>query len=336
MKSIKYILKRVIVGVLIALIMFLLKKNIFISNVYAAVVSHQGTSINTTFTNVNADYAYTVSPNAFSGNGAGTVNFSVAMYKVSGAATDPLVMIRAVNLHNPTGYFSCNVGSTSLTNSTFGGTVYSISCPVDFTEGGITQVRFFFMDNQQNSNSTYRFQFNGLFTYSSNQSVNIDTSGTTNAINNQITNDNSNTQQIIEKQEETTQAIEDNTDAVNDINDTINNDNVDNATSQGSSFFSDFQSDTHGLSGIITAPLRLLDNLSSYNCSPLTFPLPFVENQVTLPCMSTIYNTYFSSFLNIYRIITTGIIGYWVMVKLFSHVKNMQNPENDKIEVFDL
>lgn len=343
MKSIKYILKRVIVGVLIALIMFLLKKNLFISNVYAAVVSHQGTSINTTFSNVNTDYAYTVSPQAFSGRGPGTVNFSVALYKVGGDPTSPLVMIRSVNLHNPTGYFSCSIGSTSLTNSTFGGTVYSISCPVDFTEGGITQVKFFFMDNQQNSNSTFRFQFNGLFTYSSNQDINIDTSGTTNAVNNQITNDNSNTNKIVDAQEETTQAVEENTQAVeentqavNDVKDTINDDNVTGATSEGSSFFDGFTTNDHGLSGIITSPLRLLDSLSTATCSPLSFQLPFTHDNVSLQCPRPILENHFGVFFSLWQLITTGLISYHVCINIYSKIRDLQNPENDRIEVLNL
>lgn len=120
------------------------------------------------------------------------------------------------------------------------------------------------------------------------------------------------------------------------LNDTLNNDDVTGATSTAESFFDDFQSDSHGLSGIITAPLRLIQSLSSSSCTPLSIPLPFVNQNATFPCMSTVYTTHFPTFLSLYQLITTGLIGYWVLIKLFGHVKGMQDPKDDRIEVLDL
>lgn len=122
--------------------------------------------------------------------------------------------------------------------------------------------------------------------------------------------------------------------SIQEVNNTLNNDDVPSGT--GTDFFNDFSVNNHGLSGIITAPIRLINSLSSSTCSPLIIPLPFVNNNVTLPCMSTIYNTYFSGFLTLYQLITNGVIAYWVLIKIFGHVKGMQNPEDDRIEVFDL
>ena len=120
------------------------------------------------------------------------------------------------------------------------------------------------------------------------------------------------------------------------INDTLNNSDVTGATSDAESFFSNFQSDSHGLSGIITAPLRLIQGLASSSCTALSIPLPFVNENATLPCMSTIYSTYFPTFLSLYQLITTGLIGYWVLIKIFGHVKGMQDPTDDRIEVLEL
>lgn len=143
-----------------------------------------------------------------------------------------------------------------------------------------------------------------------------------------IDNQNSNTEKITDQQKKTTQSID-------NVNNSLNNDNVTSDT--GSGFFDDFNVDSHGgISGIVTAPLRLINSLSSSSCSSLSLPLPFVSQNAILPCMSGIYQQHFSTFLSIYRIITTGIIGYWVLIKLFGHIKGMQSPNDDRIEVFDL
>ena len=118
-----------------------------------------------------------------------------------------------------------------------------------------------------------------------------------------------------------------------EINNTINNDNVD--SQQASDFFSNFQTDSHGLSGIITSPLRLIESLSSSQCSPLVLPLPFVNQSATIPCMSTVYSK-FPTFYNLWQLITTGMIAYYILIKLFGHVKGMQDPNDDRIEVLNL
>lgn len=119
----------------------------------------------------------------------------------------------------------------------------------------------------------------------------------------------------------------------NNINNTLNDDSVDN--DQASSFFDDFQADSHGLSGIITAPLRLIQSLSSSSCSPLELPLPFVNQNAILPCMSTVYSQ-FATFYSLWQLITTGIIAYYILIKLFGHIKGLQNPDDDRIEVLQL
>lgn len=124
---------------------------------------------------------------------------------------------------------------------------------------------------------------------------------------------------------------------MNGINDSINNDNTDGASSEASDFFNSFTTDTFGLTSIITAPLNLIQSLTSKTCSPLHLPLPFLDNKyLDLPCMSTIYSQYFGSFFTLYQTITYGIIAYWVCVRIFNLVKDFKNPEHDEIEVLDL
>jgi hypothetical protein len=139
------------------------------------------------------------------------------------------------------------------------------------------------------------------------------------------------------------QAVEEVKKAQNDIlieqkktNETLTDDNTQQAQDSAGGFFNDFTTDTHGLTAIITAPLSLISKITSASCSPLVLPLPFVDKDLTLPCMGAIYSQYFGSFLSIYQVITFGIISYWVCVRIFNLVKDFKNPDHDEIEVLDL
>ena len=119
-------------------------------------------------------------------------------------------------------------------------------------------------------------------------------------------------------------------------NDTLNNDNVDESLTQADDFFNSFTTNTHGLTGIITAPLNAIQSLTSKTCSPLILPLPFVDKNLTLPCMRQIYTDNFGAFMNLYDVIIIGIVSYWVMVRIFTLVKDFKNPDHDEVEVVDL
>lgn len=134
---------------------------------------------------------------------------------------------------------------------------------------------------------------------------------------------------VLEEQKKTTKAIE-------DLHDDIMSDDITAGEHSASDFFEDFQHDSHGLSGIITSPIRLLNSLTASTCNPLTFQLPIIHNQVTLPCMKPIYENYFGVFFSLYQMITTGIISYTVLINFYHKIHNLQNPKNDRIEVLNL
>lgn len=123
---------------------------------------------------------------------------------------------------------------------------------------------------------------------------------------------------------------------IDDITDSINDDNVSGATNKASNFFSNFTTNTHGLTSIITAPLSAIQSLTSATCSPLVLPLPFVNSNLTLPCMRPIYVDNFGGFMTLYDTITLGIVSYWILVRIFALVKDFKNPEHDEVEVMEL
>lgn len=125
-------------------------------------------------------------------------------------------------------------------------------------------------------------------------------------------------------------------DKLDDLIDNITNSDTSESTNTAGSFFEDFQSDDFGLSDIITMPLTFIQGLSDSTCYSLNLPLPFVEQDVSIPCMTSIYEEYFSTFLTLYQVITTGFISYWVCVNIYSLVKGFKDPDNDNVEVMDL
>lgn len=120
------------------------------------------------------------------------------------------------------------------------------------------------------------------------------------------------------------------------LQDTLDDDDTSGATKDASDFFSSFTTNTHGLTGIITAPLNAIQSLTSSVCEVLVLPLPFVNENLTLPCMRSIYIENFGAFMTLYDTITLGIISYWIMVRIFALVKDFKNPDHDEIEVMDL
>ena len=127
------------------------------------------------------------------------------------------------------------------------------------------------------------------------------------------------------------------TDSVNDLTDALTDDDISDSAQDGADFILDFDTNTFGLTSIITAPLNLINSLTSKTCTQLHLPLPYLSNKyLDLPCMTTIYSTYFGTFFTMYQTITYGIIAYWVCVRIFNQVKDFKNPEHDEIEVVDL
>ncbi len=135
-----------------------------------------------------------------------------------------------------------------------------------------------------------------------------------------------------------TSKIDKTNEKIGEVNDTLNDDNTTDSTNKANEFFSGFTTETFGLTSIITAPLTLIGSITSSTCSPLALDIPFLSknNKLTLPCMSSIYQENFGSFLTIYQTITFGIVAYWVCVRIFALVKEFKNPDEDRIEVLDL
>lgn len=187
-----------------------------------------------------------------------------------------------------------------------------------------------------NSDSQYSqaFQFLGLSSQSS-QDVSIAILA---YLKQQQTNQDYTTilNEIKNNQNDYKKELQDVNSSIQKTQETIENTDTQGAQDSAGGFFNDFTTDTHGLTGIITAPLSLISSITSKSCSSLVLPLPYVDKDLTLPCMSSIYSNYFGSFLSVYQMITFGFVAYWVCVRIFNLVKDFKNPDHDEIEVLDL
>lgn len=134
----------------------------------------------------------------------------------------------------------------------------------------------------------------------------------------QIKNDNSNQQQT--------------NDRLDKIDDTMKDDNVDTNSSSG--FFNDFDSNSHGLSSMITIPLNYINSWTQ-SCSPISMPI--LGENVQIPCMSTTYkNKLGNSLYLLLQICVSAPIAYAIICYYIKSVSNAQNPDDNRLEVTDL
>lgn len=328
MRDIKYIIKRIVIGVGIALVLQFLRGGL-VANVHALEVYSWYAGGSVDVINNTQWLTYYDFDNHWASWGTGYIKFNFTVQKtaeVPPSGTTPVITPRAVYISTGNAEFICDIGTIYTQNSTYNAQVYSASCPVSFYDGGgLKKINIYFQDMQYNSTSQAKVQFDGHITFEK-PSDGFDISGIVNGANqntqNIINNNNSNTDRIIQSQ--------------NNINNNINNTDTTEANNSGSSFFNSFQSDSHGLSGIITAPLRLINSLTTATCNPLEFDLPIIHNHVTLSCMRPILEQHFGIFFSLWQLITTGLISYTVCINLYSKVRALQNPNNDRIEVLNL
>lgn len=186
-----------------------------------------------------------------------------------------------------------------------------ITCPLwAVNRVGFNQIRLQYSMNGRGSAGVYLAISRTIFLYNDSSSV----------ISGQI---NQQTQQQQQQHNETQSYLEDS--------------NTTQAESEASDFFEDFeQEDFGGLSAIITAPLNTIRSLLNSNCTNLVLPLPFVNENLTLPCMNSIYTTHFGAFFAIYQTIILAIIAYRCIRSIYYDIHGFTNPNDDRIEVMDL
>lgn len=170
-------------------------------------------------------------------------------------------------------------------------------------------------------------------------STNDAISGATNAI---IQNQNENFGKLEDKMNENTEAIKeldktqkDQLDEQKKTNEALTDSDTSGAENVAGDIFKT-EEDSYGLADIIKIPLVYISSLEGGTCQSVSVPIPFVNSNVILPCMNEIYQIYFPEILNIWQIISTGLIAYGVGVNIVGMVKGFKDPQNDRVEVLEL
>lgn len=131
------------------------------------------------------------------------------------------------------------------------------------------------------------------------------------------------------------QDSKDTQDKIQEATDTIKDSNTDEATNSAGGFFNGFEDNQHGLSGIISSPLRLVQSFNNNTCQPLKFEIWGVSSE--LPCGSYIYDRNdIKPFIIAYNVIIGGLISYGAVRGIYKKVEDFKNPDNSKVEVLDL
>lgn len=348
MKDIKYIIKRVIIGVSIAFIIMFARSYVFADEIGTAQVTDPN-GFNRVIGSGTSSVTYGGSWNLWQGlQGIVYSSFSYVVEGNNGSTYRPVLVVRYINAYSSSGEVSpCHWSSYAIENATNMGASVSYYCPVRLVDGGLQKITIgLYSSSAQDTNPiSYTITHVDRFAMQVFTNATIDTSSITSAVTSSTSAINSQTQTIISQEQLTrsainsnTQSVQQNTQAVNDFKNAVMSTDTTQAQTDGNGLFTDFieDSDLHGLSGVVSAPFALLNGLTSGTCQPLEFTLPFVHNQVTLPCMSIIYSTYFGSFFTIYQLLISGILFYMIYINYVRVMKNLQNPYDDRIEVFSL
>lgn len=130
------------------------------------------------------------------------------------------------------------------------------------------------------------------------------------------------------------------------ITDTTTTASQNQATTSLSGISSTFDDALNGWGGewsslthIILEPINVILYAfdSETTCSPIVLNVPYMtDKQITLPCMSSIYNTYFGTFMATFIMIMAGMYCYRTVIYVIRTLKEVLDAENDKIEVIDL
>lgn len=125
---------------------------------------------------------------------------------------------------------------------------------------------------------------------------------------------------------------------VNDIKDNLNSSDVSGANSDLNKFTeNDAFKDSTGILAIIQAPINMLNSLTSTTCSPLSLPLPFLNVNLDIPCLSSIFSKYLSTeLLTLLKLAINGFLVYKILCSFAMDIHNYKDPDSDRLEVIDL
>lgn len=279
--------------------------------------------------------------------GMSHVYFSVAM-RTSNTSTDKLTNILSITMDNGgQGEALCTTDNYySYKDSTSQYLVLNYDCHINLKSNGLGLITFSFAPGTTINSTVYTTSYLIYVVQDADNTSSLvdainnnNASSSVNALNNamqtklteQIQNDDKNADEIKKEQKATTEAIK-------SLNDSINNSDVSGANSDLNNFTdNDLFKDSTGILAIIQAPINMLNSITSATCSPLTLPIPYMNFDIEIPCLSTVLSKHFSSeLLTLLKLAINGFIMYKVLCSLVMDIHSYKDPDSDKLEVLDL
>lgn len=128
------------------------------------------------------------------------------------------------------------------------------------------------------------------------------------------------------------------TNKIDDVKDSLTNDDIGDSDNKLGDFLTGYEdNDTTGLSGIVSAPLRVIKAFSTAQCKPFEVTL-YKEFKATIPCVQSMLseNTKKSAQFKLFQSLETGFVAYCCVKSLYNMVQKIKNPDDDRVEVLDL
>lgn len=246
---------------------------------------------------------------------------------------DKPAVVTSIYLHSDT-FYTCEIINTTQKSlqqtdgSYIDFDVYSLKCPVILASNGLDYMSVIYQDNSQVT-ATIR----GMWGFISEEY----TQDQLNTIIGILQNSSS-SNEIVSKLDEVNKSITDSNKKIDEVNDSLNNSDVSDANSDLNNFTdNDLFKDSTGILAIIQAPINMLNSITSATCSPLSLPIPYLNVNLDIPCLSTIFAKHISSeFLTLLKLAINGFIIYKVLCSLAMDIHNYKDPDSDKLEVLDL
>lgn len=304
-----------------------------------------GTDFRTIYQNSDADFvafqfllnAYYSREKTYSNSGTSVMDFSgtigaLSVVQPSGSTTGNQVKCTEISNFPTSGtanhYSSCNVG---LSANNLAGTITYTNYSGDFEFQQVNDnfaVKVRYADNSErtcdidNGFILCPYPGNKIFV-----EIDIYNNNTNSYLlyNWQLTGNYIYLKSVYHQNEQQNQIIN-NTDTSSnssDFDNTINNFDVPN-TSHGFDILGSLQSFISGI------------NVSG-SCSRISVPIPFTNQNLVLPCMTTdVYSVHFPEIVVIWQLLVRGIGYYYILVNILRLIKETIDPFNFKLEVMDL
>ncbi len=315
---------------LILPILFLIPKDTFALEISSAELP--GTSYD--FGTSATEYSLYYDGSAWANWGSGYLYFDFSIStRNQTTSTSPFAFARSAIVWSSNVPYICEIGSTSVNNSTFVATTYSAKCPMTMGSKGLEAVNIKFGSLGTSTESLFNLTVTGVYTFEQANVTYIDNSGT-------ISNDNANTNKITESQKETTAAVKEQTEAIKEQTEATK-EQTEAITSEEAPDL-DALEDSAGwlppgpVDSILNLPLTFFNNLISNlskTCQPVEIPLPYVSKNLILPCISTLYAQIgATTFLNWVGVIVGTIILYNYFLNLYKWIDDTIQMKDNSVD----